>query len=371
MELNAKIVLCSTKQFLRLAKQMSSTRAVLCGYYGMGNGGDEALLVSLLQMLPESVEPVVLSGNPQATKKRYGVASYYRKSSLTILKLLQQSNVFIWGGGSLMQDTTSLASAVYYAGLMALAQQRGLKTIAWAQGIGPLNRSFTRWLTKQVLLGCDGISVRDTASAELLSSWQLDYELAPDPVWLLPGKPPTELPATDLPITAVVLRSHPLLTAKRLQVLAWAIADFQTRSESFILLIPFQPTQDRAIARQVASKLTQNYATLSLDDPQQLKGLFQRVKMAIAMRLHGLIMAAAEGCSCFALSYDPKVTQLMSELNLPGYELSALPDSSQTISNALLEQYDRERGLDATLLQSTIKRAELHQQLLRKVITND
>ena len=348
-----------------------TTRAVLCGYYGMGNAGDEALLLSLLQMLPESVEPVVLSGNPQATKKRYGVASYYRKSSLTILNLLQQSDVFIWGGGSLMQDTTSIASPVYYAGLMALAQQRGLKTIAWAQGIGPLNRSFSRWLTKQVLLGCNGISVRDTASAELLSSWQLDYELAPDPVWTLPSQPPRELPATDLPITAVVLRSHPLLTAKRLQVLVRAIADFQARSESFILLIPFQSTQDNAIAQQVASKLTQNYATISLDNPQQLKGLFQQVKMAIAMRLHGLIMAAAEDCSCFALSYDPKVSQLMTELNLPGYELSALPEDSQTITNALLEQYRQERGLDATLLKSITKRAKLHQQLLRKVIIND
>ncbi|PZV13958.1 MAG: polysaccharide pyruvyl transferase CsaB, partial [Leptolyngbya sp.] len=33
-------------------------RAVLCGYYGLGNGGDEALLATLLQMLPPSVTPV-------------------------------------------------------------------------------------------------------------------------------------------------------------------------------------------------------------------------------------------------------------------------------------------------------------------------
>jgi len=39
--------------------------------------------------------------------------------------------------------------------------------------------------------------------------------------------------------------------------------------------------------------------------------------MAIGMRFHSLIMAAAE--CCFALSYDPKVSQLMEELAMPGW----------------------------------------------------
>ena len=88
---------------------MSHTRAVLCGYYGMGNAGDEALLVSLLQMLPESVEPIVLSGDPQTTQKQYGVVSCHRKSTFDILKALKQSEVFLWGGGRLMQDSTRIA----------------------------------------------------------------------------------------------------------------------------------------------------------------------------------------------------------------------------------------------------------------------
>lgn len=346
---------------------MSPIRAVLCGYYGMGNVGDEALLLSLLQMLPESVEPIVLSGDPQATKKQYGVASYYRKSTLTILKVLQQSEVFIWGGGSLMQDATSLASPIYYAGLMALAQQRGLKTIAWAQGIGPLNKSFNRWLTKQVLLGCNAVSVRDGASAELLSNWNIEPILAPDPVWALKSEPATELPDTDKPLVAVVLRSHPLLTAKRLKIIVGAIQEFQRQSNSFILLVPFQPDRDRAIASSISAELTQDCSVTTNSNPKQLKSLFERVKMTIGMRLHSLILAAASGCSCFALSYDPKVSQLMSELNLPGYELADLPSDSQTICTAWLEQYDRQ-GIQSGLLQSLQDRALIHQQLLRKVI---
>lgn len=348
---------------------MSPTRAVLCGYYGMGNGGDEALLMSLLQMLPDEIEPIVLSANPQATKKQYGVASYYRKSTFAILKVLQQSDIFIWGGGSLMQDTTSIASPIYYAGLMALAQQRGLKTIAWAQGIGPLNKSLTRWLTKQVLLGCDAVSVRDTASAELLSSWQIEPIIAPDPVWALQSQSTSKLDLPDSTV-AVILRSHPLLTKKRLQTLIEALKSFQAQTNSYILLIPFQPAQDDAIAQKVASQLRENHIVMSIEDPQELKGLFKQVKMAISMRLHGLIMAAAEGCNCFALSYDPKVTRLMSEINLPGYELANLPEDPQEIIQTWIEHYHQGKAFDRSQVQSLSDRALIHQQLLSDVITD-
>jgi polysaccharide pyruvyl transferase CsaB len=350
---------------------MSNIKVILCGYYGMGNAGDEALLVSLLQMLPESVEPIVLSGNPQETKKSYGVASCDRKSTFALLKILRQSDVFIWGGGSLMQDATSIASPIYYAGLMALAQQRGLKTIAWAQGIGPLNKPLTRWLTKQVLLGCNAISVRDNASAELLRNWQIEPIVAPDPVWALQSQTPPALPATDKPMVAVVLRSHPLLTSERLQILIQALQDFQTRSNSFILLIPFQPAQDRAIAQQIAAQLQQDYVIMSIPNPKQLKGLFKKVKMAIGMRLHSLIMAAAEGCRCFALSYDPKVSQLMSEINLPGYELKDLPSEPEIISIAWLAQLEQQQGIESLKIQSLVDRALIHQQLLSETIIKD
>ena len=347
---------------------MLNVKAVLCGYYGMGNAGDEALLVSLLQMLPKSVTPIVLSGDPQATKKQYGVASCYRKSTFAIFDALKQSDLFIWGGGSLMQDSTSIASPIYYAGLMALAQQQGLTTIAWAQGIGPLNKSLTRWLTKQVLLGCNAVSVRDNASVKLLNSWQIEPVIAPDPVWAMASEPSTELKDISKPIVAVVLRSHPLLTKPRLRVLIQAIKAFQTQTDSHILLVPFQPMQDMAIAEAISTQLAHNKSILSVNDPKKLKGLFQQVKMAIGMRLHSLIMAAAEGCSCFALSYDPKVTQLMSAINLSGLELTDLPQESSEICQAWLEVFNRQTELNSIQIQSLVDRALIHQELLKEII---
>lgn len=98
---------------------MAKMQAVLCGYYGKGNGGDEALLATLLQMLPDNVTPLVLSGNPEATRNRYNVKACDRNSLPQVIQALRQSDAFIWGGGSLMQDTTSAISPFYYGGLMA------------------------------------------------------------------------------------------------------------------------------------------------------------------------------------------------------------------------------------------------------------
>ena len=350
---------------------MSGTKAVLCGYYGKGNGGDEALLVSLLQMLPAEVEPIVLSGNPSETKKLYGVVSCDRTATFALLKALKQSDIFIWGGGSLMQDVTSITSPIYYAGLMALAQQRGLTTIAWAQGIGPLKFPFTRWITRQTLLGCSAISVRDLASAEMLSNWNLSPLVAPDPVWALQSSTVKGLSDVSSPRVAVVLRPHPSLTSSRLETLTQALVDFQTATNTFIVLVPFQISQDLEIAQHLAHQLGNNSTIISLQDPAELKGLFKEVTMTIGMRLHSLIMAAAEGCRCFALSYDPKVTQLMSELNLPGWKLSELPENSEEITHAWIEFYTNGKALDNLKIQSLIDGALLHKQLLIQTINID
>lgn len=107
----------------------------MCGYYGMGNGGDEALLATLLQLLPSHVQPVVLSGSPTETEKIHGVEAIGRQDWGAIARELRRSDVFIWGGGSLMQDFSSWRSPFYYGGLMLWAKQWGLTTIAWAQAL--------------------------------------------------------------------------------------------------------------------------------------------------------------------------------------------------------------------------------------------
>ena len=347
---------------------MSKMRVLLSGYYGKGNGGDEALLATLLQMLPEHVTPVVLSGNPHQTRDRYLVESSDRMSPLSLIQALRSSDAFIWGGGSLIQDVTSAISPFYYGSLMALAQKMNLKTVAWAQGIGPLKRSLTRSLARNTYSHCTKVSVRDRASAALLSDWQIPFILAPDPVWALESKPVPGLWDLPAPRVAVTLRSHPQLTQTRLANLTRALVDFQKATQTFILLLPFQKSEDLSIAEAIQPQLADVSKIMCLEDPQLLKGVYRGVEMAIGMRLHSLIMAASEGCRCFALSYDPKVNRLMEDLDMPGWDLASLPDDANLIGTTWIEHYANGDPLSPDKIQFLVDRALIHREVLREAL---
>ncbi len=343
-------------------------RAVLCGYYGMGNGGDEALLATLLQMLPKDVQPLVLSANPKATESLHHVQASDRYSVFGLMNVLRRSDLFIWGGGSLMQDATSVRNPIYYGGLMGLAQGMGLQTIAWAQGVGPLNRRLSKWIARRAFQGCTLVSVRDRQSAQLLTDWQVKSVVAPDPVWAMEatsGNMYRDLAETRV---AVVLRSHPELTTCRLATITEALQKLQAQANVDILLIPFQPTQDQAIAQAICDalndKLPKRSRVIIQKDPRRLKGIFQGVDLAIAMRLHGLIMAAAEGCQCSAISYDPKVSYLMEDLGISGWELANLPDDAQVLTDVWINDLEnRVQGL-GDRVQHLKQQALVHRKIL-------
>ncbi len=339
-------------------------RVLLSGYYGKGNGGDEALLATLLQMLPGNVTPVVLSGNPRETEERYGVEAHERMNLQRVISVMRGCQGFIWGGGSLIQDATSRISPFYYNGLMAIAQGLKLRTVAWAQGIGPISGGLTRKLARHNFAGCTGVSVRDKKSSALLTQWNIPHLLAPDPVWAMESVKVPEIADLPTPRIAVTLRNHPDLTAQRLENITRGLIDLQAATGAFMILLPFQKAQDYAIAQAIQPAFSQGSTILCFSEPQLLKGVFQDVDLAIGMRLHSLIMAASEGCRAFALSYDPKVNRLMEDLDMPGWDLASLPDDVHTISQTWIDVYRNSKSLPTEKIQTLVKAAQQHRQLL-------
>jgi len=335
-------------------------KAVICGYYGQGNAGDEALLLAVLSRLNNEITPIVLSGNPEKTSQDYGVISYSRLGIIKQILKLGKKDLFIWGGGSLIQDVTSIKSPIYYLFLMALAQFKGLKTVAYAQGIGPIKTPFIQWLTKTILRRCDRISVRDQASAKILEKWGIKYIIASDPVWALPSKKREDLELLPSPRIAVNLRSHSSLKKEKIEVISKVLKALQKQLNASIIFIPFQLSKDLEICQELADKLTKNYQIISIENPQELKGLFVSIEMLMGMRLHSLIMAGSENCKCFALSYDPKVTNLMKETGIEGYDLDYLPSSVEEITKKCLDTYNNPNPLTPEHIRNLAENALQH-----------
>jgi polysaccharide pyruvyl transferase CsaB len=318
-------------------------------------------------MLPDDVQPLVLSASPKSTENLHQVEACDRNSVFALIKELRRSDVFIWGGGSLMQDATSARNPIYYGGLMGLAQGMGLQTIAWAQGVGPLKRKLSKWIARRAFQGCTSVSVRDRKSAQLLADWQIESVVAPDPVWALDATPVNMYRDLSNPRVAVVLRSHPALTTCRLAIITEALQKLQKQTNAEILLIPFQPSQDKAIAQAICDSLNEKLPNLSQiiiqKDPRRLKGIFNGVDLTIAMRLHGLIMAASEGSHCSAISYDPKVSYLMKDLGISGWELECLPEDAQLIADAWVYHLENQDQFLSDRIEQLKQQALMHQKI--------
>src|SRR2546428_12071439 len=109
---------------------------------------------------------VVLSAAPDQTKSLHGVAGVSR--TMGALPAMAGADLFISGGGTLIQDATSARSALYYLGLLGLATVLARATMVYAAGIGPLRRGWLRTLATGVLNRVTLITVRDEDSRRLL-----------------------------------------------------------------------------------------------------------------------------------------------------------------------------------------------------------
>jgi len=305
-----------------------SNRIVLSGYYGFNNLGDEAVLYSILRTL-RTAKPdlkfTVLSNDPSKTKKAYNVEAVNRWSLKEVLRALYQCDLLISGGGSLLQDTTSPKSLLYYLGVVFLAKLLDKKVIYYAQGVGPINSYLGRKLVPLVSNMVDIIAVRDQDSKNLLQ--QLGVKKPPiyvkaDAVLGLyrneierkSGQDLLERYGIDLsnkrPMIGIAVRQWQGLTGY-LKAVA-QLADELIRRGYRVLLLPMHFPEDVTVSREL-TRLMEEEPVLIKEQCSvvEMLGVIGELDLMIGMRLHSLIMAAVMGVPSVGISYDPKVDSFL------------------------------------------------------------
>ena len=102
---------------MAVERRIRDMKVLLSGYYGFDNAGDEAVLFAIIQALHAAVpdmEITVLSNQPEKTEEQFGVKAVDRWGKTALLKAVKNCDVFISGGGSLLQDVTSKNGILYY-----------------------------------------------------------------------------------------------------------------------------------------------------------------------------------------------------------------------------------------------------------------
>ncbi len=309
--------------------------ALVSGYYGFGNLGDEAILEELIDELKQFFKGdriYVLSQNPEQTSSTFGVQAVNRWKLHNLIGLFRRTKLLVSGGGGLFQDSTSAKSCLYYSAVIAQAKLSGAKVLVYAQGLGPLRRSMAKQSTRFAMSLADLRCVRDPKSLKMLNDWSLSAEQTADPVWCLKARPLPRKIQQELAdlgdagsrglLVGVSLRESPLLKDEDLEVLVKAMAAVFPAS-TILTPLPLQKEQDETVLEKVMTRwksLGRQVVNLSCDQlerPSQWLELIGELDMIVGMRLHALLMALSASTPIFGISYDPKVTHLLEEFRQP------------------------------------------------------
>ena len=315
---------------------------VICGAYGRGNAGDDAILEAILQemrAIDRDMPVVVLSKDPASTRLAYRVQSVARFNVLAWLRAMRRSVLYINGGGSLIQDVTSRRSLWFYLYNIRAAKRSGCRVQMYGCGIGPVTRGNHRSLAARVLnANVDVITLREPDSREELRAMGVDK-----PRILLTADPAlTLVKATADETDSVMLRAGIPPHGKYICFALRQWKGFEEKAPLFgkaakyayetygltPVFVSVEKGQDLAAHRLAAKDLTVPH--YFLDDSGRagtIIGALSRMEVVVSMRLHALIFAAGQGIPLAGVVYDPKVSSFLKYIGQDLFvDLSALTE---------------------------------------------
>lgn len=339
---------------------------ILSGYYGFDNAGDEAVLYSIIQALrvtfSDEVQITVLSNKPEETARDYGVLAVNRWDMKTVYRTLKSADLLVSGGGSLLQDVTSSRSVIYYTTVIGMAKFLKKKIVFYGQGVGPLNQGLSRFLVKRAANKSDLIFVRDEASKKLLESIgvkKTPVEVVMDPVVGMQLSEGEWAKGQEL-----INREMKNVSGKKVgfYLRNWKVeGDFTQRFASALnqviekgyhpVFIPMHFPSDVDAAKAVAPYLKGPYTLIeSHYSAQEILAMTRQLDFVVAMRLHGLIMAANAKTPFMGISYDPKIEAFSKSIGF-GQVVDVNPFDEKQFSDGLFAALNDLENLKRSLIE--------------------
>ncbi len=369
----------------REARQSTLQRdgVLICGAYGKGNAGDDAILDAIIGQMKD-IDPdlplYVLSRTPRATQLRYHIGAIHTFHFLKFLHRMRKTRLYISGGGSLIQDVTSSRSLYYYLTNLRYAKRAGNKTMMYGCGIGPVTRPRNRRAAaKQINRYADLITLREDNSQEELIHMGVttpQIRVTADPALLLEPVSHNEADSWMLsngldPNDRYVMFALRPWHGFEEKVPAYAAcAEYAYRVHGLTpVFLALEPNRDLAASHKVANQLRCPCRILAAPaSGSMIVALMERMQCVIAMRLHALIFAAGRGVPLVGTVYDPKVSGFLRYLGQKHFE--DLADVTEASLCTLLDQALASGGIDqdtaAQMQQLAMQNEQAARQLLEE-----
>ena len=335
---------------------------VLLGYYGFGNMGDDALLMSVIKNLRSKIPYLRIAVMSYDVKKmkanlnHLSVFVFNRFNVLSTLKVFRNSKYLIFGGGTLLQDNTSTKSLLYYLYMVRLAKRYGLDVILYANGIGPIRKEKNKRRIKSILPKISLITARDKQTYDYIKNLDNNVNIhltADEALTIAPQSSEKVILSEEFIKKGFVcfsVRKWRDIKDEEYIKYARVVSDFCQRNGFCVLLIVMEAHNDLAITEKIANYFKTNVKILYAGggmNGEELTGIISNAKMTISVRLHSLIFSACAGVPMIGLSYDPKVSSFMKlagidEKYIVDIGLNSANDLKNAI-NALYEELDTEK----------------------------
>lgn len=355
--------ICSTAEQLcelyestvqQFARRAGSGRdgAVICGAYGRGNAGDDAILNAIVRELHQAdaqLPVCVVSRRPEETRRRNHVQACHTFHFGALSRALRRASVFISGGGSLIQNATSSRSLYYYLFMLYLARRRGCKVMMYGCGIGPVYGWLHRRMAAHVINRCvDIVTLRDDDSMGELKNMGVTRPKmlrTADPTiciqQLESGQTEQLLERLHIPRSGAYI-GFGLREWKGFDRAAPEIARAaQYAWEKYGLtpvFIPIEYPHDCEAAKKVAVHLRCPYFLIAQRMAiSETISLLSRMSLVVGMRLHSLIFSVENGVPSIGISYDMKVDGFLRSIGREDVTLHVQNVTGQQ----LMEQIDR------------------------------
>lgn len=371
-----------------------SSKVILVGWYGAGNLGDELLLSRMIRAVHlQGMEPIVVSLDPTYTTHCHSVQSIDFEDLEALQFAIDGAYACVLGGGGLFQTYSSfryaslfefgLGDVASYARPILLAQQLGVPTSLFAQGVGPLETPESREIVALLFSSVSCVSVRDIASHDLLRSIGVlhDITVAPDPIWAWEVPASSQLSrAQSHKKIVLVVRDWPFVSGWEDRLLS-ALREAFDPALHELLWLPFQArnvqgrsSSDTDLLRRLMARLGDywNQSLLEWTSIPQAIEMLASADAVIAMRMHAQILALKLDKPTLCLEYDEKMAQVSLQAGVPHERRVRLTDGQgvwlQAVKSLLSKGADSSVKIDH--IQNLARQSDTHFDLIWRTLGN-